>query len=514
MFIGIILLALVAPFFLAQIPPVLDYPNHLAGAYVLAFGQHDPWLSRIYAPHWRIIPDLATDLILPPLLRLLPVYVAGRLVLAAAMALPLGGLALYHRAAFGRWGYWPLAASLVAYNAVFLLGFMDFLFGVAAAFAAAAIWLRWREQYPVATILGTAAGAIIVFFCHIVALGLLATLMGGYELDRLGQHFGWACLIRRAAAAGCVFVPVVILYARSPLAHMEGPTAWLPAIAKPLLSIAPFMNYHYLIDFATACLFVVFLVVAIRKKWLLAPRATRLALLVLIVAYLVAPFRLKGGAFFDIRFVIMAGYVVFAGMQEAPTLSRRGLGIAAACLLVLFGTRMALLGQAWHEQDKDVAQVRRVVALVPPGSRVLVANVTLKDSARYWAHAPVVRRIGELFPANYHLAALLVLERHAMFQSFFADPTQQPIMVRPAYRASAAPTGAWGPPNYLWLDRAYRKPGSLIGYPYLTHWQTRFDYVLVMNAGGMVNPAGFLSDRLKLLKLTAVAALYQVRRAD
>ena len=54
-------LALVAPFFAVDVPPVLDYPNHLARLYVLAFGASDPVLRTMYAPHWQIVPNHAID---------------------------------------------------------------------------------------------------------------------------------------------------------------------------------------------------------------------------------------------------------------------------------------------------------------------------------------------------------------------------------------------------------------------------------------------------------------------
>ncbi len=69
---------LLAPLALVDVPPLLDYPNHLARAAVLAFGSDDPVLSRIYAAHWTVIPNLGTDLVLPPLLRVLSIHLAGR----------------------------------------------------------------------------------------------------------------------------------------------------------------------------------------------------------------------------------------------------------------------------------------------------------------------------------------------------------------------------------------------------------------------------------------------------
>ena len=37
---------LVAPLFTIEVPPLVDYPNHLARLYVIADGASDPWLSH------------------------------------------------------------------------------------------------------------------------------------------------------------------------------------------------------------------------------------------------------------------------------------------------------------------------------------------------------------------------------------------------------------------------------------------------------------------------------------
>ena len=106
---GFVCATLLVPLLLVDVPPLLDYPNHLARMYVLAFGAHDPILSRMYEQHWAIIPNLAIDLVLPEMLKLLPIYLAGRLVLAATLLMPLVGVIAYHRAAFRVRSYWPLA---------------------------------------------------------------------------------------------------------------------------------------------------------------------------------------------------------------------------------------------------------------------------------------------------------------------------------------------------------------------------------------------------------------------
>ena len=59
--LALVLISLV-PFVVVDVPAVLDYPNHLARIFVLAHPD-DPDLSRFYAPHWRILPNLWFDVL-------------------------------------------------------------------------------------------------------------------------------------------------------------------------------------------------------------------------------------------------------------------------------------------------------------------------------------------------------------------------------------------------------------------------------------------------------------------
>ena len=131
---------LLAPLLIVDVPPLLDYPNHLARAFVLASLPQDPVIARFYAPHWSIIPNLGLDLITPPLIRILPVHVAGRLLIAAALLLPVAGTIAYNTALGGRW--WSLGVGLFAYNACLLYGFLNFEIAIGLALLLAAAWQR------------------------------------------------------------------------------------------------------------------------------------------------------------------------------------------------------------------------------------------------------------------------------------------------------------------------------------------------------------------------------------
>ncbi len=74
---GVLYALAAVPVIAGGLLPLVDYPNHLARMAVLAKLPHDPTLQAFYALAWRPIPDLAMDVLVPPLLRVMPLFLAA-----------------------------------------------------------------------------------------------------------------------------------------------------------------------------------------------------------------------------------------------------------------------------------------------------------------------------------------------------------------------------------------------------------------------------------------------------
>jgi hypothetical protein len=494
------------------VPPLLDYPNHLARMYVLAFGAHDPILSRMYEQHWAIIPNLAIDLVLPELLKLLPIYLAGRVVLGVTLLLPLAGAIVYHRVAFGVRSYWPLVAALAAYNALFIFGFMNFLLALGMALLAAAGWLRWRERHPAWVTAFATLASVAIFFMHLFGLVFLAVLLGAEELatywrKRRTSGAGWPHLLRRAAMGAITFAPPVVLCLLAPLNHLDGGVMYRPLWHKLYGLTEPFLAYDGFADGVTGGVFLCGLHLAFLQRRLRASAGIGLALSVLFVAYLVCPFVMKQTAFIDARFPIMLGLLLFAGLRPVALSPPARIAIAAALALILVG-RTASVAEVWLDHNRDLAEFRRVIAAVAPGSRVLVVSVDPQDAPDYWAGVRRGRGMPGFFRLDFHLPALLTIERHAFFPYLFTVAAKQPLSVTPPFDRISVPEGQ--PPDWQSLVVGYNVH-PVTPAPYLANWQRTYDDVLLLNAGGAGDLTHYLPDRLALIAATDVAALFRIR---
>ncbi len=169
---GLLLLVVSIPIWTNPVPPLSDYVNHLARMHVIAAIAHDANLARFYEVDWQPIPNLMMDVIVPILARVMSVYLAGQIFLLAMLALMLTGALALNRALFGRWSAFPLIATPLLYNHVFLVGLTNYIFGIGLALWAMACWVALRERHWSLRLGVSAVFAVALFFCHLSSLGV------------------------------------------------------------------------------------------------------------------------------------------------------------------------------------------------------------------------------------------------------------------------------------------------------------------------------------------------------
>jgi hypothetical protein len=504
---------LLVPLFAVAVPPLTDYPNHLARCYVLAFGHSDPVLQRMFAAHWQVIPNIAIDLILPALMHVFPPLEAGKIMLAFCLLLPTTGTIALGCAYFRKGSFWQLAAGFAAFNGLFLMGFMNFEFAIGIALWGAAGWVRYRETYPTLTVVFGAFVATLVFFFHLTGLFFFALLIGSYELALVLSH-GLGTKERRYFAATRALLFAVALaiplffYAVSPLGHTNDAPNWPHLGEKASELLVPFLDYSSAFDVLTVVPVIALLIACVLAGHIRVSLAALITCGVLLAAYAVMPRGLKGAYFVDTRLPVMLGFMIFAGFIPR-TPSWRRLSVAGVMVFAgLFLIRVGFITRVWIASQRDVSDLREVIAPVTPGSRVLAADVVKGDNPAWFAEMPTGRRLPELTATYWHLASFVLLDRRAFWPTVFASDTQQPIRVQEPYRELQAIDSP--PPNYAELATTQIPPSELKRFPFLQDWTDKFDYVLVLNAEGAPNLDNFVPGHLHLLARRGIAALFKV----
>jgi hypothetical protein len=424
-----LLLAVVsAPLFSTVLPPLVDYPNHLARLQLIAAGG-----DEFCAVRWAPLPDLAADLVVPALARAMPLELAGKLFLALSFALLAGGVLGLNRIASGRWRWWPLLAFALLYNRSLLWGFINYLFGLGVALCGVALWLalderRWLRA-PV-----SAAVALACFFSHFAAFGIYALAIAGVELPpvlsllRARRHR--AAAERIALAAVQFIAPAVIFLSFQPTAA-GGPVSFAFWRKFDLL-FSVFDNYSRPFDVVCFVLFIGLIgALALLRRLAIAARLGA-AVAIVAAAYVFLPNQAFSGSGADHRVPVALFLLLIAATWPAAVLSRRAavtVGIAAAAV---FAARMAVIEAVWRKSDGVYAADIAVIDGLPQGAKLAVAFPSREISA------------GGI--PQLHVATLAAARRAAFVPTVFASAAQQPLALRPPYDALAAATS----PALLW----------------------------------------------------------------
>jgi hypothetical protein len=504
------IIVLLVPVLLVEVPPILDYPNILAGAYVLAFGGTDPILHQMFTPSWRITPNLGVDLILPPLMHLFSTFTAGRIVVALALLLPVTGAVALSYAYFRRRSFWQIAVGIVAFNPFFLTGVFNFDLATGVALWGAAGWVAFSEEFPIATIAVGVVVATIAFFVHIYGFFLYALLIGTLELFAIIKrgpltHAGKRFAISRILSLVIVMIiPAILFFLSLPLGDIDNPTVWLPLSQKIFNLALPIISYWGRFDVLIALPIIGFIstCIALRKATISPPAL--LSFMCVLACYAVLPNVVEDNFnLIDTRLTVVIALVFFAGIVPANLDPRLQL-TAAVAIGILLTLKVAFVSEIWLSSQQDVADTRQVIAPMTPGSRVLVVDHATN------ALPPSSRLIPHIGVTYWHLAAFVLLDKHAFWSDIFLTSNWQ-LVATDSYR-DAASGGRSGIANYLDLAVSQLPKETARRLPNLVDWVHKYDFVLLLNAEGISNLPGYLPAKLQFLGQKGIAALFRVKK--
>jgi hypothetical protein len=179
--LGVLVVMLLAAIWMVAFPPLLDYPNHLARAFVLAH-LHDAnfSFSQYYRSDWGPYPYLGMDATLAILVRMFPIETAGRVYLSlCVLALP-AAVWFFVRQAQPATEAAALWSLLLAYNVFFLEGFLNFDLSIAIGLVALALWLRWLAKPGPGRWIAALAAFTAAYFAHLLGFAIAGIIVIAY----------------------------------------------------------------------------------------------------------------------------------------------------------------------------------------------------------------------------------------------------------------------------------------------------------------------------------------------
>jgi hypothetical protein len=492
-------LALVAsiPIITHPLPPLSDYVNHLARMHVMASIGRDPDLTRFYEIDWQIIPNLMMDLVVPRLTAFMTVYHAGQLFTVATFVIIASGTLALNRALFGSWSALPLISFPLLYNHVFLVGVMNYVFGIGLALWGMAAWIVLRERFWGLRLAVSALFVLALFFCHLFDVGLYGLGLLAIELTRLWMTRGRPLAPRLVdfVATGIPFLPVVPLLLKSPTWSLVGEYYYE--------KLGKIDGLVYVVEvYSDIVAFLLIAGVAAGAIWAARHRLLQLHPLgwaflgVGAVVYIAMPHMLFDTFMADQRLPIALAFMVIAcvHLKMRHRMVRRGF---LALLLMLLVVRVIEVDVAWADLSGNTMEFRDSVKRIKRGASVLVAY---GDKAA----GDDVSDLGLV-----HAACLAMIERSALVTTAFTVRGKQIMHVRNEY-LDRVDSEDGNPPSIEQLVVAREHPEE-VADKYWRKWQESFDYVYVLFTDeDTVNPA---PDLLKLIYEGDRFQLYRISKA-
>ncbi len=509
-------LALLAPVFLVDTPPLLDYANHNARLWMIAGGDQLAPIDQIYRVDWsRTSTTIGIDLIAAGLGPIIGKSLVGAICAALAVLLPSLGTMLLHRRIFGGPHGWQLAIALPAFGKTVLAGFMNFDIGLGVAFLGGALDARLVRAGPIPAFLGRLAITVLCLVVHPFSAMCYGGVILGLSLGReaaplLRWDSGRAKILPGLLVVAPTLAAVALVFLLAPHApgHVgQGPTAvtWEPFTLRYAAAVllTAFHSYSLPLDALTVLFLLGVVTVAAILRRLDVHAGLLLAGLAFLAVSLVMPTQIGDAYWLEFRAPTMAAFILLAAVLPNFARIQARLALTLA-LALLVASRTALVAAAWISAQGDIRAVREAVASVPAGSAVLPLRREATPAQR--AAAPLGRYFGDVAAfAGY--GELAVPQQRVFVPMLFAIKGQQPLTVQGRFAAISQPWGGQ-PARIEDLDVSPHPPL----HRYLDHWRRDFDYILLLDAGSGKPDRGELSAAdAELVADKGFARLYRIR---
>ena len=415
----------ILPLAFVTIPPMVDYPNHLARCSVLASLPQNPSLQSMYEPRDALLPNMAMDAVVVPLAHFMSVVAAGKVFCALVLLVMLSGGVVLSFALSRKITVWSFAPALFLFNHIFTFGFVNYLFGVGVLLWGLAAWTEMREKPRVARLAVGAIFALVLFFSHLVAMALFGCALAGFEIARWIDVSGRRpkALATSVVEVGSLFILPFLLLLRSPT-HSEASAYHSSSLGDKLDTVLGLLR----IDPNRADIFYSLIVLAaiialIYSKAIQIEPRMRFVVAAVTAAFVLLPESFATCGCVDIRIPVVISFLLAAGTQiRLPDLTVARFAVAA--LACAFFIRVGEVSRDWSLAEKSSKQVLADLSVLP--EKAVVFTAADRDAniftERGWE------------PPLIHLPVAEMISKPLFFPQLFALPTQHPLAIRPELR--------------------------------------------------------------------------------
>lgn len=475
------------PIYFVAVPPLVDYPNHLARMHILARWEEIPALQQNYAVHWTLQPNMAMDLIVPQLARFMSIYTAGKVFIAATMMMLVGGTVALRKVLYGRVGLWPVLSFLLLYNHALFWGFLNYLFAAGLALLAFSGWIALRERPCLFRAMLFSGASFVIFVAHLFGLLVYGLLIFGYECWRMRAVAVPRGEIAKAWTITTVqfLVPAALFvrWAVSQDAAVKPLNEYGSIATKAVALMSPVHFGLPWIDIPTMIFLALVFALCRSDKSIGFAGPLKLPVLLLALAAIAMPNYLFGVWGTDLRLPTIIACIAIAGVRIGAQ-ARRTANLVLLAAIAMFAVRTGAISHTWADFDRKFREFRDATALIEVGSKV----IAIEDEEDVPdGKLPIY---GMQF---WHLAALAIVERSVFLPTLFTGHVA--VDAAPDLKKIDTPAGIPVSRHVLKVTADSKKSPVPLGYEvnrynriYWVGWPENFDYAVSVRFVNSANP--------------------------
>lgn len=463
------------PFLWFSEPPITDFANHAARLFI-ACHQSDSAFAAMYQYRIGIIPNLAVDAVNLPLCGLVSPSMVLRLVTSGSLGvIYLSGWLIQQRL-FGRPNAFLFLAPAIAFNLVTLMGYMNYLAGVAIV-CLLVTYAIWRQRSFRALLIACNLSGLALFFCHIFALLFGMMVFFGLMLNR--EPLSAEGVMRASLKTlGLFAVPIALMGFVPSSEHALNIGYDDKLRASPPLIMSKTFSMRLCGVGLIAALYLAF-----RNSIATISPILRIPLAIVGLFVLLAPNQIQQGYDIDVRTLVALAYLAFMALRPLKN-EVAVTGVLAATSAFFVSTQLWAAVTIWQPFSRQVDEFRAASEVMPATSRVLTLT-DLNDSGLV------------AWPTAYiHLTSYATIDRHIFNPLEFTGVGMQPLVTTQAYAPISPGVGAviyWSEAKKLAdpTSETEKAASAYAPYAFALRWPQKFDYVVYYHFGRPknLNPA-------------------------
>ncbi len=449
---ALVVALLIAPFVQLKYVPFSDYPSHVVRAFIL-FHYHD---VRAFQDTYRIvyepIPNIASDLLIMLLLRVMSLLTAARAVIIFVVIIYAIGCHLLAAQIHGRSVWIAIPCIFSVYSTFLMWGFINYVLGLGLFMVASSFWLRWKNYWTVPRYLVVMCLVLTSYLTHLSAYILLVTEFVTVCVVDLTSH---RTTIRHSVKnLGLLLPPVVLFITFMTGSGTVGYVEWNNLTGKLSNLFALVRSYNVVADVLCLAAIMTSAVILFVGSTRLQPVwPLTITGVVFVSLYAACPLILFTSNGADARFVPPAMLLLVLSIRgEVPRF--KGVAVLSILLTVLV-FRVILVWGAWVRFDSRINDAVVLADTIPAEARVYPIwypsdcvpgwQGTLTRWIRaVWVESLLRNVAGDECKKRdipfLHVLEYAMVNSQIFVPSLHAHKGQQPLIARndPQYRGSAS----------------------------------------------------------------------------